>query len=172
MNLNYIKNYLTAKRDNITPQDIDGLIDEINAYTGVAGSLSDISKIMHVLNEYNVNYIKCVEEYSSIPKGKKNFLARIDKAREILCILSALHTYIVISLTGISENSYDLKNIRKYLTSLSEKKEHFKTEKMAWITILKSLTQEANFYTEMKRLDLEHTFGYLGDGVFKDGERV
>ena len=28
---------------------------------------------------------------------------------------------------------------------LREKKEHFKSEKMAWMVILKSLTQEANF---------------------------
>lgn len=166
MNLMYIKNYLNTKKANITTEDIETIIKEIDDYLGVSNDLSDISKIMYTINSYNVAYIKCVEEFNCVPKGKKHLIEQIDKAREILCILSALHTYIIISLSNISDNNYDLSGVRKYLKDLSEKKEHFKSEKMAWVTILKSLSQEATFMLEMKKLRLEDDVGYLNEGRF------
>jgi len=166
MNLMYIKNYLNTKKANITTEDIETIIKEIDDYLGISNDLSDISKIMYTINSYNVDYIKCVEEFNCVPKGKKHLIEQIDKAREILCILSALHTYIIISLSNISDNNYDLSGVRKYLKDLSEKKEHFKSEKMAWVTILKSLSQEATFILEMKKLRLEDDVGYLNEGRF------
>jgi len=162
----YIKNYLNTKKANITTEDIETIIKEIDDYLGISNDLSDISKIMYTINSYNVDYIKCVEEFNCVPKGKKHLIEQIDKAREILCILSALHTYIIISLSNISDNNYDLSGVRKYLKDLSEKKEHFKSEKMAWVTILKSLSQEATFILEMKKLRLEDDVGYLNEGRF------
>ena len=53
-----------------------------------------------------------------------------------------------------------MKNIRTYMNDLAEKKEHFKSEKMAWVTVLKSLTQEMNFVVEMRRMDIEDKVGY------------
>lgn len=166
MNLTYVKNYLTTKKDNITSEDVQALIDEINTYLGVSNDLSDISKVMYTINSYNVEYIKCVEEFNCVPKGRKHLIEQIDKAREILCILSTLHTYIIISLSNISDNNYDLTGVRKYLKDLSEKKEHFKSEKMAWVTILKSLSQEASFIMEMRKLKIEENMGYIGERGF------
>ena len=40
----------------------------------------------------------------------------------------------------------------------------FKSEKMTWMVVLKSLTQEANFYTEMRRMDIEDKVGYKTNG--------
>ena len=162
MNLTYVKNYLKAKRDSISPADIDVLIHEINAYQGTEGSFTDISKVMRVINEYNVSFLTCVEEFEAYPKDKVHLLPkRVDKAREILCIISALHTYLVLSTATIKDTTYAMGSIKQYIRDLSERKEHFKTEKMAWITILKSLTQEMNFLTEMRRMDLQDKIGYI-----------
>ena len=51
------------------------------------------------------------------------------------------------------------------MRDLTDKKEHFKSEKMAWITILKSLTQEASFVSEMRKMDIEEKLGYYRSGA-------
>ena len=161
MNLTYVKNYLQERRDSITPRDIDLLISEINAYQGTEGSFTDISKVMRVINEYNISFLTAVSEYEALPKNDiKFFNKRIEKAREILCTLSSLHTYLVLSVATIKDSTYAMGNIKQYMRDLADKKEHFKSEKMAWITILKSLTQEANFIVEMRRMDIEDKVGY------------
>ena len=54
-----------------------------------------------------------------------------------------------------------MKNLRNYVTELNSKKEHFKSEKMTWAAILKSLTQEMAFAIEMRKLDIEDKMGYI-----------
>jgi hypothetical protein len=54
-----------------------------------------------------------------------------------------------------------MKGIRTYMAELAEKKEHFKSEKMTWATILRSLTQEMSFTQEMRRMDIEDKVGYI-----------
>ena len=54
-----------------------------------------------------------------------------------------------------------MKNLRTYVADLNAKKEHFKSEKMVWMSILKSLTQEMSFSTEMRKLDIEDKMGYI-----------
>lgn len=167
MNLNYIKEFLTARKDNITPNDIEELINEINSYQGTENNLNDISKVMRVINEYNISFLNKVQEYEAFPKNDiKQIPMRMEKIREILCILSMLHTYIVISLSSIKESNYNMKNIRNYMIELNEKKEHFKSEKMTWATILKSLVQETSFTIEMRKMDIEDKVGYK---KYKDG---
>lgn len=162
MNLTYIKNYLQERKDSITPRDVELLISEINAYQGTEGSFTDISKVMRVINEYNISFLTAVSEYEALPKNDiKFFSKRIEKAREILCTLSSLHTYLVLSFATIKDSTYAMSNIKQYMRDLTDKKEHFKSEKMAWITILKSLTQEANFIVEMRRMDIEDKVGYI-----------
>lgn len=167
MNLNYIKEFLIARKDNITPNDIEELITEISSYQGTENSLNDISKVMRVINEYNISFLNKVQEYEAFPKNDiKQIPMRMEKIREILCILSMLHTYIVISLSSIKESTYNMKNIRNYMIELNEKKEHFKSEKMTWATILKSLVQETSFTIEMRKMDIEDKVGYK---KYKDG---
>lgn len=162
MNLSYVKNYLQERKDSITPRDVEILISEINAYQGTEGSFTDISKVMRVINEYNISFLTAVSEYEAIPKNDiKFFRKRIEKAREILCTLSSLHTYLVLSFATIKDSTYAMGNIKQYMRDLTDKKEHFKSEKMAWVTILKSLTQEANFIVEMRRMDIEDRVGYV-----------
>lgn len=162
MNLNYVKEFLIARKDNITTKDAEQLISEIEAFKGTENTLTNISQVMRVINEYNITFITLVEQYEAMPKDEIEHLpARMEKAREILCILSTLHTYLLLSLNTISESTFNMKNIGKYVAELREKKEHFKSEKMAWMVILKSLTQEANFYTEMRHMDIQDRVGYV-----------
>ena len=162
MNLNYIKEYLEARKETISVQDIDTLIEEIDAYQGTEQTFTDISKVMRVVNEYNLSFLTLVEAYEAYPKNDiKELPKRAEKVREILCILSSLHTYLVLSLNMIKESTYNMKNIRTYMSELGEKKEHFKSEKMTWATILRSLTQEMSFTQEMRKMDIEDKIGYL-----------
>ena len=162
MNLNYIKEYLDARKETITKEDVENLIKEIDAYQDTESSFNDIAKIMRVVNEYNLTFLTLVEAYEAYPKGDIKLLpARAEKAREILCVLSSLHTYLVLSLNMVKESTYNMKGIRTYMSELGEKKEHFKSEKMTWATILRSLTQEMSFTQEMRKMDIEDKVGYL-----------
>lgn len=162
MNLNYIKEYLNIRKDTITSQDIEALIKEIEDYQATEGTFTDIAKIMRVVNEYNLTFLTLVEAYEAYPKGDIKLLPkRAEKVREILCVLSSLHTYLVLSLNMVKESTYNMKGIRTYMSELGEKKEHFKSEKMTWATILRSLTQEMSFTQEMRRMDIEDKVGYI-----------
>ena len=162
MNLNYIKEYLNVRKDTITSQDVEALIKEIEDYQATEGTFTDIAKIMRVVNEYNLTFLTLVEAYEAYPKGDIKLLPkRAEKVREILCVLSSLHTYLVLSLNMVKESTYNMKGIRTYMSELGEKKEHFKSEKMTWATILRSLTQEMSFTQEMRRMDIEDKVGYI-----------
>jgi hypothetical protein len=162
MNLNYIKEYLEVRKDNITTADIENLIKEISDYQSTESKFNDIARIMRVVNEYNLTFLTLVEAYEAFPKGDIKLLPkRAEKAREILCVLSSLHTYLVLSLNTVKESTYNMKGIRGYMSELSEKKEHFKSEKVTWATILRSLTQEMSFTQEMRRMDIEDKVGYI-----------
>lgn len=162
MNLNYVKEYLNARKMNISRYDVDNLIDEIEAYQKTENSFTDIARIMRVINEYNVTYLTLVEAYEAYPKNDMKLLPkRAEKVREILCTLSALHTYLVLSMSSLTDATYEMKNLRNYKATLEEKKEHFKSEKILWSTMLRSLTQEMSFTQEMRRMDIEDRVGYM-----------
>ena len=162
MNLSYIKEYLEVRKETITKEDVESLIKEIEDYQATEGTFTDIAKIMRVVNEYNLTFLTLVEAYEAYPKGDIKLLPkRAEKAREILCVLSSLHTYLVLSLNMVKESTYNMKGIRSYMSELGEKKEHFKSEKVTWATILRSLTQEMSFTQEMRKMDIEDQVGYL-----------
>lgn len=162
MNLNYIKEYLEVRKDNITSEDVEALIQEIKDYQSTEETFNDISRIMRVVNEYNLTFLTLVEAYEAYPKEDIKMLPkRAEKVREILCVLSSLHTYLVLSLNMVKESTYNMKGIRSYMSELGEKKEHFKSEKVTWATILRSLTQEMSFTQEMRKMDIEDKVGYL-----------
>lgn len=168
MNLNYIKNYLETKKDSITKEDIETLISEITTYVGVGNKFNDISSIMRVVNDYNLTYLTQVQEYEGFSTNDMKLLPkRSEKVRAILCTLSALHTYLVLSCSNITESNFNMKNLRTYVADLNAKKEHFKSEKMVWMSILKSLTQEMAFSSEMRKLDIEDKIGYI---KYKDNQ--
>ena len=162
MNLNYVREYLEVRKENISKEDIEALINEIEAYQNTESSFNDISKIMRGVNEYNLTFLNLVEAYEAFPKNDIKLLPRrTEKVREILCILSSLHTYLALSLGTVKDVTYNMKNVRNYIVELSDKKEHFKSEKMTWATILRSLTQEMSFTQEMRKMDIEEKVGYL-----------
>ena len=162
MNLNYVREYWEVRKENISKEDIEALINEIEAYQNTESSFNDISKIMRVVNEYNLTFLNLVEAYEAFPKNDIKLLPRrTEKVREILCILSSLHTYLALSLGTVKDVTYNMKNVRNYIVELSDKKEHFKSEKMTWATILRSLTQEMSFTQEMRKMDIEEKVGYL-----------
>ena len=162
MNLTYVKDFLENRKDGVSKEDVELLINEIKAYQGTEDTFRDISRIMRVVNEYNLSYLTQVSEYDAIPRNDSKLIEkRVAMARAILCTISSLHTYLVLTLSSVKESTYNMKNIRNYLNDLADKREHYKTEKMSWITILKSLTQEMNFIVEMRRLDVEDKVGYL-----------
>ena len=162
MNLNYIRNYLEEKKENVTKQDIENLISEIKDFQGIQNNFTDISAVMRTISDYNVQYLTQVQEYEGIETQDIKLLPkRAEKVREILCTLSALHTYLVLTCSNITESNFNMKNLRNYMTDLNTKKEHFKSEKMTWAAILKSLVQEMAFTTEMRKLDIEDKMGYI-----------
>ena len=161
MNLAYVKSYLKDKLQNITKEDIEELIEQIDSYISAENKFEDIASIMRTVHEYNISYLQQIQEYELI--SDTNILKKTEKARGILCTLSTLHTYLILTRALISESTYNMKNIRSYLADLDNRKEHFRTEKMAWITILKSLSQEMNYNSEMRRMDLEDKIGGLAN---------
>ena len=162
MNLAYVKEYLQARKDNITSEDVEELINQINSFTGTSDNLKDISRVMRVINDYNITFLDKVQEYEVMPKDNIKYLPkRMEKVRDILCNLSLLHTYLVLSYSTIKDSTYNVKNIRTYMADLNEKKEHFKSEKMTWGVVLKSLIQETSFATDMRRMDIEDQVGYI-----------
>lgn len=162
MNLNYVKNYLETKKDTITKEDIEALITEINVYQGTENKFTDIASIMRTINDYNLTYLAQVQQYEGFNKKDIRHLPmRTEKVREILCTLSALHTFLVLSTATITESNFNMANLRNYMKDLEAKKEHFKSEKMTWAAILRSLTQEMAFTTEMRKLDIEDKIGYI-----------
>ena len=162
MNLNYVKEYLKARRDTLTLIDIDNLIHEIEVYQGTEDTIIDVAKVMRIINEQSNSVLLRIDEYEAMPKDDIKFLPlRAEKAREILCLLSALNTYLMLSLNNISDSTYELKSIKKYLVNLKDKREHYQSERIAWTTLLKSLTQEMNFVVEMRRMDIEDKVGFV-----------
>ena len=162
MNLSYVKSYLQDKKDTITTKDVEDLITEISVYQGTESSFTDISKIMRTIHDYDLSFLSLVKEYESLKTNDIKLLpTRCEKVREILCTLSALHTYLVLTCAKITESNFNMKNLRSYITDLNTKKEHFKSEKMTWATILKSLTQEMSFTVEMRKLDIEDEIVYI-----------
>ena len=158
MNLAYVRGYLKDKLEGITKEDIETLIESIDSYIKAENKFEDIASIMRTIHEYNMSYLNQIQEYEIIPE--KELLKKVEKARGILCTLSSLHTYLVLTRAHISESTYNMKNIRSYVADIESRKEHFRTEKMAWITVLKSLSQEMSYSTEMRRMDLEDKIGY------------
>lgn len=147
---------------NISRYDVDNLIEEIEAYQKTENSFNDIAKIMRVINEYNISFLSLVEAYEAFPKDDIKFIPkRTEKVREILCILSSLHTYLVLSTSSLTSATYEMKNLRTYKEALNEKKEHFKSEKILWTAMLRSLTQEMSFTQEMRKMDIEDKVGYV-----------
>ena len=168
MNLNYIKNYLETKKESLSKEDIENLISEISTYQGTENKLTDIASIMRTINNYNLTYLAQVQEYEGYNKKDIRHLPlRAEKVRAILCTLSALHTFLVLSASSITESTFNMGNLRTYMKDLEVKKEHFKSEKMTWATILRSLTQEMAFTAEMRKLDIEDKIGYI---KYKDNQ--
>lgn len=162
MNLQYVRSYLIEKGENLSSEDVKTLIADIDSYIGVDKQFDDIASIMRTIHEYNMSFLTQIQEYELLPKEEIKMLPkRAEKARGILCTLSTLHTYLVLSRSKIAESTYNMKNVRSYVSELDAKKEHYKSEKMAWMTILKSLTQEMAFVSEMRRLDIEDKVGYI-----------
>ena len=81
MNLSYVKDFLQARKENITEQDIDCLIEEINSYQGTENTFRDISKIMRVINEYNLTFLTLVGEFDALPRYKDTLIQIVDRAR-------------------------------------------------------------------------------------------
>ena len=164
MNLSYVRSYLKEVLSNPTKEDLEKLIEQIDAYIGTEKKFEDIASIMRTVNEYNISYMTQVQEYEVLKAQKKseaNFREQLDKVRGILCTLSSLHTYLVLTRANITESTYNMKNVRSYLTEIDTRKEHYKSEKMTWAAVLRSLTQELTYIAEMRKMDLEDKIGYI-----------
>ena len=164
MNLSYVRSYLKEKLEQVTKEDIEKLIEQIDAYIGTEKKFEDIASIMRTINEYNLSFLSQVQEYEVLRNQKQtesNFKRQLDKVRGILCTLSSLHTYLVLTRSNITDSTYNMKNIRTYLTEIDDKKEHYKSEKILWAGVLRSLTQELAYIAEMRKMDLEDKIGYI-----------
>jgi hypothetical protein len=162
MNLNYIRNYLETKKENITVADIEELIKEIDTYQGTENKFLDISAVMKTINDYNLTYLSQVQQYEGYStEDIRQLPKRSERVRAILCTLSALHTFLVLSMSNITKSNFNMGNLTNYMRDLESKKEHFKSEKMTWAAILRSLTQEMAFTADMRKLDIEDKIGYI-----------
>jgi hypothetical protein len=162
MNLNYIRNYLETKKENMTVADIEELIKEIDTYQGTENKFLDISAVMKTINDYNLTYLSQVQQYEGYStEDIRQLPKRSERVRAILCTLSALHTFLVLSMSNITKSNFNMGNLTNYMRDLESKKEHFKSEKMTWAAILRSLTQEMAFTADMRKLDIEDKIGYI-----------
>lgn len=162
MNLNYIRNYLETKKENITVADIEELIKEIDTYQGTENKFLDISAVMKTINDYNLTYLSQVQQYEGYStEDIRQLPKRSERVRAILCTLSALHTFLILSMSNITKSNFNMGNLTNYMRDLESKKEHFKSEKMTWAAILRSLTQEMAFTADMRKLDIEDKIGYI-----------
>ena len=92
MNLNYIRNYLETKKENMTVADIEELIKEIDTYQGTENKFLDISAVMKTINDYNLTYLSQVQQYEGYStEDIRQLPKRSERVRAILCTLSALH---------------------------------------------------------------------------------
>lgn len=162
MNLNYIRNYLETKKESITVADIEELIKEIDTYQGTENNFLDISAVMKTINDYNLTYLSQVQQYEGYStEDIRHLPKRSERVRAILCTLSALHTFLILSMSNITKSNFNMGNLTNYMRDLESKKEHFKSEKMTWAAILRSLTQEMAFTADMRKLDIEDKIGYI-----------
>ena len=162
MNLNYIRNYLETKKENMTVADIEELIKEIDTYQGTENKFLDISAVMKTINDYNLTYLSQVQQYEGYStEDIRQLPKRSERVRAILCTLSALHTFLILSMSNITKSNFNMGNLTNYMRDLESKKEHFKSEKMTWAAILRSLTQEMAFTADMRKLDIEDKIGYI-----------
>ena len=162
MNLNYIRNYLETKKENMTVADIEELIKEIDTYQGTENKFLDISAVMKTMNDYNLTYLSQVQQYEGYStEDIRQLPKRSERVRAILCTLSALHTFLILSMSNITKSNFNMGNLTNYMRDLESKKEHFKSEKMTWAAILRSLTQEMAFTADMRKLDIEDKIGYI-----------
>lgn len=162
MNLNYIRNYLETKKENMTVADIEELIKEIDTYQGTENKFLDISAVMKTINDYNLTYLSQVQQYEGYStEDIRQLPKRSERVRAILCTLSALHTFLILSMSNITKSNFNMGNLTNYMRDLESKKEHFKSEKMTWAAVLRSLTQEMAFTADMRKLDIEDKIGYI-----------
>lgn len=166
MNLSYVRSYLKDNLEHFKKEDLEKLIEQIDSYIGTEKRFEDIASIMRTVNEYNLSYMTQIQEYEVIQAQEMSegkIRRQLEKVRGILCTLSSLHTYLVLTRSNITESTYNMKNVRSYLADIDAKKEHYKSEKMTWAAVLRSLTQEISYIVEMRRMDLEDKIGILNN---------
>ena len=57
MNLSYVKDYLRERRNSISAEDVDELVQKINDFQGTESTFTDISKVMRTINTYNLSFL-------------------------------------------------------------------------------------------------------------------
>jgi hypothetical protein len=160
MNLHFIKEYLINLIDapeKYSVSRIRELIDGINKHIDKYSSLEDVNTVLSNASKYESMFIELSEEFLMPKTGVhevKLLKKKISSAQEILCILSAIETYLFIVLTRYNAQNLQMdKNTYKIVQQLRDKKEHYKNEKFAWINILKSATTELQNYMKEKELE-------------------
>lgn len=155
MDLNYIKSYLiniVDSSDKFYDFKIKELIEAIEKFQEEEKTCADVSSMLRTVNEYNLDYLTLATDFRALPSVQVK--KRIDKAQEILCVLSSVHTYLFHVLTRYNSEETTPAGLWKHVRTLGEKKEYYKSEKYTWVTILKSLTQQSNQMVELAKMKI------------------
>lgn len=153
MNINYIKSVLVnmlSSSEEFYEIRTKELIQEITSYQDKESEMESIEKILSTANGYVTTYLTLLDEYNAIPNTSLS--KKIFKAGEIVCVLSAVHTYLFSTLTKYTCDESKDPTLYKYLRTLEEKKTYYKSEKYSWTKIVEALSQESNRITSLAKL--------------------
>lgn len=147
MDLNVLKNSL----ENILDKDeetckkvIVDIISRINDNLAQEDVTSDVQGMLSVINQYNKEILTLSDRVRSLTHSEdiSGIMKKTNYIQEIVVLLNQLLSYLTLIIGKYSSNKTvgGDKNLFKYLNILKEKQENFKSERIAWTGILRTVS--------------------------------
>lgn len=139
MNLNYVESFITNILDQneiVIKNQLRKLISSIQDYIKKEDEFES-GLALTTLDEYYTFYLKLLDDFSIL--SESDIDKKADKAHEVLCVISSINSYIIVVTHKVDKVGY-FKDRTKVMDQLRDKREHFKSEKFVWMSIVKDLT--------------------------------
>ncbi len=141
MDLIYIKNYvcnLFDEKPDYVVKRLRDLVDKIDKYREKEVEFEDTQILLRrVLSSYEKRYLLLVTEFEVL--DSISLTKKIDTVQEILSNLSVLITQLINITSSDFSSSHRNSQFHEIKKPLYEKLENFKSEKITWVSILKTL---------------------------------
>ena len=138
--------------EDFVQQRIQKLIDKVDADIEERNKSTQIHDVFRVIEEYRQTYINIVSEFTTLQPNA--IQAKTYKTHEALCVLMALSTLLTSSSISVLTGATETDPMYKQARQLQEYRDFYKSEKIVWQSILKSLTARVALDTENKKLKL------------------